>query len=520
MNRPVLINFIRRRYLYLSFIFLLLAGGCTEDVTEVPYVNKPPKTGLFLSPDSVISQQASRLKVNWWGDDSDGLVVGFYFTWDNTNWSFTTRKDSTFSLQIGAADTIYTFRVAAVDDAGNGVFDASVVRNGINLGPEPFEDANGNGVYDAGEVFVDIGAMDPNPVSLPFPIKNSAPVISLNTLTVLPDSSYPVMTFGWNASDIDGDQTISAIELVLNDSTASGNIVSIPGNIRLITLRVQNFASNTVSAEILLNGLETTIHPVTLPGMQLDAVNRLFVRARDISGATSRYLSIPDAGINWYVKKPKGQFLLFDDYTIIDDAADFYSRTLHTINGSQLSGKFDTWDYNRSKVPFSSVTFPLTLKLFKYVLWYSDTNPSLDLAAGAVKKFNDAGGKILFSMSFPSTFDVSILQGFLPIDSTTNFINFLFPNSQLNPDSTRFSDFPVLTTVGSIPRVRSFYPSTEFARPFYKFASGILPGNIGFTDTADRLYFIGLPLSKCNGTAGTAEQFISKVLFEKFGLTP
>lgn len=520
MNRPVLMKLLQKRYLYLSFVFLLFIGGCTEDVTEVPYVNKPPKTGLFLTPDSVISQQASRLKVNWWGDDSDGLVVGFYFSWDNTTWSFTTRKDSTFSLQIGAADTIYTFRVAAVDDAGNGIFDASIIRNGINLGSEPFTDANGNGLYDAGEIFVDIGDIDPNPVSLPFPIKNSAPVISLNTLTVLPDSSFPVMTFGWNATDIDGDQTIATIELVLNDTSASANTVSIPGNIRFITLRAQNFTSSSSSAEILLNGLETTVHPVNLPGLQFDANNRLFIRAKDISGAVSQYLSIPETGINWFVKKPKGQFLLFDDYTLIDDAADFYSRTLHTINGGLLSGKFDSWDYNRSKVPFSSVTFPLTLKLFKYVLWYSDTNPSLDLAAGAVKKFNDAGGKILFSMSFPSNLDVSILQGFLPIDSTTNFINFLFPNSQLNPDSTRFADFPLLTTVGSIPRVRSFFPSTEFARPFYKFDSGILPGFIGFTDTADRLYFIGLPLSKCNGTSGTAEQLISKVLFDKFGLVP
>lgn len=513
-------KFFQNRYLYLSFVFLLLAGGCTEDVTEVPYVNKPPKTGLFLVPDSVISQQASRLQVNWWGDDSDGLVVGFYFTWDNTNWSYTTRKDSTFSLQIGAADTIYTFRVAAVDNAGNGIYDVSIVRNGINLGAEPFTDANGNGVFDAGEPFTDIGDIDPAPVSLPFPIKNSAPVISINTLTILPDSSFPVMTFGWNASDIDGDQTISSIELVLNDTTVSSNFISIPGNIRFITLRAQNLSTSSVSAEILLNGLEATIHPETLHGLNLDANNRLYIRAKDISGAVSQYLSIPEAGINWFVKKPKGQFLLFDDYTLIDDAADFYSRTLHTINGGLLDGKFDTWDYNRSKVPFSSVTFPLTIKLFKYVLWYSDTNPTLDLAAGAVKKYNDAGGKILFSMSFPSTLDVTILQGFLPIDSTTNFINFLFPNSQLNPDSTRFSDFPVLTTVGSIPRVRSFFPSTEFARPFYKFSADVLPGFIGFTDTADRLYFIGLPLSKCNGNAGTAEQFISKVLFDKFGLVP
>lgn len=514
-------KYIMKLYVVLlGLILIFTLASCIEKITEVPYVNKPPKTGLFLIPDSVISKQPSKISIHWWGDDTDGLIVGYYFTWDNVNWTFTTKNDSTFSLQIGAADTTYIFKIAAVDNSGNGVYDTEVVRNGISFGPEPYTDANGNGIYDAGEVFVDIGAMDPNPVSLPFPIKNSAPTISINTLTVLPDSSFPVMTFGWNAADIDGESTISAVEIVLNDSSNTAGTITLNGSVRFITIRAATLTGTTTSCEVLVNGLESSIHSQLLPGLNLDGNNRIYIRVRDISGAVSSYLRIPETGINWFVKKPKGQLLLFDDYTLIDDAADFYSATLHTINGSQLAGKYDNWDYARSKVPFASVTFPLTLKLFKYILWYSDTNPSLDLAAGAVKKFNDAGGKILFSMSFPSVFDVTILQGFLPIDSTTNFINFLFPNSILAPQTVNFPGFPELKTVGSIPRVRSFYPSAEFAKSFYKFQNNELPGSIGFTDTVDKLYFIGLPLNKCTGNTGTAQEFIRKILFEKFGLTP
>lgn len=508
-------------YLIIAAMLLTtMLASCTDDVTDVPYVNKPPKTGLFLVPDSVISKQPSKISLHWWGDDTDGLITGYYFTWDNVNWVFTTRNDSTFSLQIGAADTTYTFKIAAVDDAGNGVYDANISRNGISFGPEPFVDANMNGIYDAGEKFYDIGDMDPNPVSIPLPIKNSAPTISINTLTVLPDSSFPVMTFGWSAADIDGESTISAVEVVLNDSSNTAGTVTLGGNVRLITIRAQPTTGNTANCEVLVNGLESSIHSQLLPGLVLNGNNRVYIRVKDISGAASAYLRIPESGINWYVKKPKGELLLFDDYTLVDDAADFYSATLHTINNGALAGKYDNWDYSRSKVPFASVTFPLTLKLFKYILWYSDTNPSLDLAAGSVKKFNDAGGKIMFSMSFPSVFDVTILQGFLPIDSTTNFINFLFPNSTVAPQLVNFPGFPELKTVGSIPRVRSFYPSAEFAKSFYTFPNNELPGSVGFTDTADKLYFIGLPLSKCTGTAGTAQEYIRKILFEKFGLNP
>ena len=82
-----------------------------------------------------------------------------------------------------------------------------------------------------------------------------------------------------------------------------------------------------------------------------------------------------------------------------------------------LNTKFDVYDFHNQKPPYTNVTFLQTLKLFKYVLWYTDNNPSLDLAASSVQKYLDVGWKDCFFNAIPSTVDPSLLQSFLPINS-------------------------------------------------------------------------------------------------------
>merc|ERR1711879_680071 len=153
-----------------------------------------PETSLSVFAEGDIAQQQSRLKVHWWGDDPDGLIVGYYFSWDGSNWSFTTSNDSLFALQIGASDTSYVFSVSAVDNSGNRTYDSNITQNGVDYGSEPFVDANGNGTYDAGEIFTDIGLIDPTPAEQKYPIRNTAPTIEWNEFSVLPAESFPVMT--------------------------------------------------------------------------------------------------------------------------------------------------------------------------------------------------------------------------------------------------------------------------------------------------------------------------------------
>ena len=507
------------RNLKIIFIFLItfLISSCVKDVTDNPIGNQPPHTGIFLYPDSSISSQPSKISVHWWGDDPDGFVIGYYFSWDGKSWVFTSSNDSLFALQIGATDTNYTFKVAAVDDGSNGVYDNDVVQNGINFGHEPFIDKNSNGVWDKGEIFTDIGLIDPNPASINFPIKNSAPVVEWDQLSILPDTSFPVMSFGWNATDIDGDGTIQNINVALNDTTDPAKIISLDGSVRNITIRTSDFTSTSPLMEILIGGLESNIASKKLPGIILNGNNKLFVQAVDISGAKSDFVGLPGEGNSWFVKKPKGNLLILDDYVTQDNAASFYNSMFS--DSLNLSGKYDIYDFHNQTPPYLNVTFLQTLKLFKYVFWYTDNSPSLDLLSVTVQKFIDAGGKIAFSMQFPQTIDLAVVQSFLPVrtdssDSKTT----LFVGTKISSDSTQ-SSYPNLELSSSIFRVKSFYLNPLGGIPIYYFPNQELKGYIGFTDLEKKLFFIGLPLHKANGGNANVKRLLNKVFLEDFELT-
>ncbi len=518
-----------KKILLLQIILLgLLFASCYDNPADNPTGNLPPDTGLFLNPDSTISQQPSRLRVSWWGDDPDGLIAGFFCKWEgiDSSWFFTPSNDSIFSLPIGTIDTSFNFKVSAADDQGNGVYDTKIFQNGIEYGAEPFIDANGDGIYNPGEKFYDIGLIDPTPAALPFPIKNSTPTIEWNELTVLPDTSFPVMTFGWNADDLDGIESITSIDLALNDTT---NFITLAGNVRLITLRTFDFTTNSPQMEILINGSEQNISTEKLSGIKLDDFNRIYIRATDISGSSSSFKQLPDTSKTWFVKKPKGKLLLVDDYvsSANDEAMvnQFYKNSFNAINGGVFIDKYEILDLKNTNLPYENVTFLQTLKMFNYIYWYSASSPRLDLLNVLTNKFVDAGGKIAFSMTFQDSsssfaFDVTSLQGFLPIESLGQKkpISFLF-SGDLVPSSSGVS-YPQLKISSTVSSVRTFVPNEISAEKIYKITSTQLTGNIAFMTNAKNLFFIGLPLHQLNGGAGNVVPMLEKLFVEDFGYTP
>ncbi len=500
---------------FISAAFLL--SSCIKDVVDNPIGNQPPHTGVFLYPDSSISSQPSKINIHWWGDDPDGFVIGYYFTWDGKNWSFTSANDSLFALKIGIVDTNFIFQISAVDNGGNGVYDKDIVQNGVDYGPEPFIDRNNNGVWDKGELFTDIGLIDPHPASIDFPIKNSAPVVEWDQLTVLPDTSFPAMTFGWDASDIDGEGTILKINIALNDTSNPDNIVSLDGSVRNISLRATDYSSSTASMDILIGGLESNIAEQKLPGLKLNSDNRLFVQAEDISGAKSNFIAIPGEGNSWYVKKPKGDLLIVDDYGAQDDAASFYYKMFS--DSLNLKNKYDVYDFRNQKPPYLNVTFLLTIKLFKYLFWYTDNGPSLDLLSSSVQNYIDNGGKIALSMQFPQTIDLTAIQSFLPIKTdSSDYSNTLFGGTTISPVNTQ-PDYPDLELSSSIFRVKSFYLNPLGSIPVYYLPNKELKGYVGFTDMSKTMFFISIPLNKANGGNANVKSLLQKVFFQDFGLT-
>ncbi len=507
---------MKKTFAFILILFSVIFLSCYEKLTDNPIGNLAPNTYTFLYPDSSISGQPSRLSVHWSGDDPDGFVIGFYFTWDGINWTFTDQNDSLFALQIGAVDTNYIFQVASVDNDGNGAYDNQVIYKGKNLGPEPFKDKNANGIFDNGEIYFDIGLIDLTPAQINFPIKNSAPTVYWNSLSFLPDTSFPAMTFGWEAEDIDGNASIEHINIALNDTN---NFVQLNGGIRRIAIRTKDFSSANPLMDILIDGNPNNIFSVKLPGLALNDTNKLFVQAVDISGAKSRFISLPSGNKKWFVKKPKGKLLIIDNYNAFDNAAGFYDQMIDSLS---LMGKYDIYDFQRSTQapPYVNITFLETIKLFNYALWYSDNAPALDVANASVQKYIDNGGKMLMTLQFPNDVDLTLLQGFLPIvaDSSSRRSS-LISGVKLSASLTQPS-YPDLETIGSLFRVVSFYLGQLGANPIYYFPNNELKGHIGFSNTPKSLFFIGLPLHRLNGGNANVKSLLNKVLIQDFGLTP
>jgi len=503
--------------IYILFLLSLIIS-CDESINDSAIENQEPETHLFLYTDSDISQQKSRLQVHWWGDDKDGLVIGYLLKWEgiDDNWSYTTSNDSIFALPIGTVDTSFSFFVASVDNAGNGKFDEQVFIGEANIGAEPFSDLNSNGIYDDGEPYNDLGAIDSSPASQIFPIKNSSPEIEWNDLSVLPDRSFPIITVGWDAFDLDGNETISEIHLSLNDTT---DFIVLSGSTRLVSLIINDLNSANPEMDVFINADENKLFEKKLNNLVLDDNNRLFVRGVDNSGAKSKFLPLPDAERNWYVSKPKGELLIIDDFSNGSDATDFYEEKFNSFAES----KFDVLDIENTVLPYESITFRNTLSLFKKIFWYSDSSPSLDLTNLVTQSYIQNGGKIAFSMTFQDSsgtfeFSTPIIQTFLPIESfsSNDPLSFMFLGANIIPTSS-FSSYPTLKTQSTIGSVRTFTVSAITSSNVYDLTSSQINGEIAFMNNTKNLFFIGLPLHQCDANANVGD-LLQQIFVDEFGL--
>jgi hypothetical protein len=264
----------------------------------------------------------------------------------------------------------------------------------------------------------------------------------------------------------------------------------------------------------LIESQEGNIFHELLPGLILDANNRFYARAIDISGAASPFISLPDSGQTWYVKKPVGDLLIIDDYRTVDNVATYYDAMLDSLG---LTGHYNVYDIHNETPPFLNVTFLETIKLFDYLFWYTDNNPSLDLASFAIDKYLTAGGKVAFSMQFPQSVDPVNLASFIPIISDSISTKSSLSTGTLVSSDATDPSYPNLQTTSGVFRVKSFYLDPIAANPIYYYPNGELNGFSGFTNSNLTEFFIALPLDKCNGT-GNVKSLLQKVFFDDFGL--
>ncbi len=458
---------LARTLLVLAILGATGMWNCSEKHTSQPASNETPATYLWLFPvpDTSLGTGVSRQHLHWWGEDPDGTVRGFLFSYavfpntvralpvpDTLRYTYLTSNDTIIAFPLDTLFRKYTVFVRAVDNnftamTGSG----SMITSGdaVMMGSSPFWDKNRNGLFDGNdERLQDLnGAVDPVGAVLTFPIRNTPPTIILgqnpaDPTVVLrqPETTYTVATFAWKGADADGDNTLASYRIALNDTSDPSAWLTLATRDTIVTLVVprarSDAATATVTADVYGGRFLGRRLIGTLDGLRLDAQNRLFVQAKDVAGEFSQPLTMPSGQDTWYVRKPRARLLLVSDYIAPDQAlaVSTYLNALAAVPGGEFA-VVDRIDIGRGLSPddkkagrfgvlvpaFVDPALIYTFLLYDYVVWYTEQFPSLRVAQLSLFTFIQNGGKVIFSTTFENTVDPrGALKDFAPIDSISS----------------------------------------------------------------------------------------------------
>ena len=348
--------------------------------------------GLKVVQDTIITgldTTQSLQVVHWWGDDPDGVVIGYFYQWDfQSEPTWTTLEYDSIYLPIRQRYDAFTLRVWAVDNDS---------------------------------------LADPTPAVLRFPVQNSPPQIEfrVNSNPPAPQGNpnviaytFPVRTFFWDVMDLDGRETVVKILWALDDTTQWNEL---DGSASSITLR--------------------DIPP---------GEHRFFVKAVDIAGAESNVISFPDPTDDhtpntWIVKEPKGDVLLVNDFAQdqnLHQVQSYYTRILDEILGAE---NYSIWEIGtdripvinpQNRLPYSQIDIEGTLNFFKKVIWFAHLGrPHISQSGLSITKFMRNGGKIFITNGNEEIPDTN--WTFTSIDSVFR----LNPGGRLLPGVDVLADF-------------------------------------------------------------------------------
>jgi hypothetical protein len=449
---------------------VLLVTACDPGFSGVPLENQPPRTFLSVRDSSLVDNVSdenrftSTVFVSWYGDDPDGYVDHFelrYYDHALANtigpedlWIKTTRNDTLITLPIsfGEQTANVAFEVRAVDNHG---------------------------------------LKDPNPARTVFPIRNSPPELALNQFEAPADTTWPVFTFTWQASDPDGAHDLLGIEVAFNDSTT---FVRLPAASRMATFVgvYDRFnPAETVGEARVHIGVNFQRLDVMVPGLRYNATNTLYIRSIDNAGATS-----PLRTFEWYVRKPTSEVLLVND---------FRSHTAPTIDQfhrgllTEYTGPtVDHWDISNPRTGtgnlprspdlprLASPTLRETLAQFTYIYWVTNNSTNttqgnnLPFAAGVMDRFFEQGGRLFVHsiISLPANEEENIGNAAiltLPMNGMITFPDTLFPSLRL------LNNAPISPLVTTLPGTSEPLPELKTNRlilntlPYIADAPNILP---------------------------------------------
>lgn len=473
-------------------LLLTLLISCKEG-TKLD--NLAPETQLFVESINLTGDDRlnSVVELHWSGEDQDGYVKGYEISFDEAIWQPVFTQDSTFrfSLDPGTDTTDIDFFVRAIDN----------------------EDL-----------------ADPSPAYLLIPIKNTPPVASFDSVKVIPDTAYTVFSVLWAAEDSDGPETIDSIFVKINEGDWLG-VDKLTSFISLVPN--QPTQAGQQSAKVY-TGAGASLQNKALNGLELDADNVLYLRARDIAGTYSEI----DTSKVFYIKKQDGDLLILDGHeggsaptpesVYIPILQDVYSNyDLRPLTGP-----------NAAIPAFWDPTFGLYLNLYDKVFWYddgverADGQMYMEIAAPMIQAYLNKGGKLLIITKFPNSFsnpetaNQSAIFGFSPMDSlSTSSGQARIPTDSLvMPVATFATQFDTLQSTAFITGADPFYPKNDqdviFEGQLFTSGGWVGPravcGKTTFSNNRTNQVFCSVEFHKLGARAGGLQTFFDQVLNTEF----
>lgn len=436
-----------RQFLLLALVITSVFSACKKGNKNG---NQAPETQISIKEINLVGNNRLQtvIRLNWFGIDPDGYIKGYEISLDNSNWNFVTTQDSTFrfSISSGSDTTDIDFYVRAIDD---------------------------------------LDTRDPSPAYLKIPLKNMPPTAEIDDEYFAGDTTHSVLTFRWNANDLDGAETIKEAYIKVNE----GNWFSIPVNKKLVSLvSTTPEATGNVTANVYMQS-ETSPLATTIDGLVLNGNNKIYIRVKDIAGSES----LIDTSEVVYMKNKKGDLLFINGQP--NGVRDNYLNIFNSV----YTNNYDFIDYyeqsGKNQPKFWNPNFTLLIKLYKKLFINSDptlfTNSItgvnsilLEFATPSLQEFIDEGGRVLVTANFPtdrSLFDLETLRGVLPIDSLVTV-----PSNQ---------QARIVSDSAIVPQVAGNYPSVK--------PNSVITGVVPFYPTPDSEIFYKAQLTKINGWSGT-----------------
>ena len=402
----------------------LLLASCRTGFDGELMENLPPET--FTIVDTIIRPGDDRLEsevtIRWWGNDPDGFITGYEFTFNSpedpgTEWAYSANQDSVFILAPPPGNDTLDFRfyVRAIDNND---------------------------------------ARDPSPAALTYPVKNYRPSVVFVPGINNPTISYPVVKFFWEGSDPDGVNNLAGYEVTWNDSMATPLYLN--ASISNLMLEAIDPGSATTACRLYLN---SSLTPVTdeLDGMLTDAWNKLYIRAVDQSDARSEWVAADSV----FIKSVNSNILLVNGYTTGTTPEAFYTEQLaaNGFTSVETLKIFESVDGNFTQQSADNLTQEKVFALFDLIVWFSNgAENSLSLAQRTTETFFANGGKLLMSVYVSSSFDpLSNFLEFTPVaslvsPSDTTLI--LETGAQLLPEDAGYPELESTSIVGIVKPVQ------------------------------------------------------------------